>query len=177
MNLPFRYGSRKKLHQYLSATMLSCVIVLLICVVSGSLLVTPALATNYNRQYLEGVDFSGQDLTDSRFSKTNLRNSDLSYANLTGVSLFGANLERANLVGADLRYATLDSARLVKANLTNAVLEGAFASNVQFEGAIIEGADFTDVMLRSDIQDKLCAIAAGTNPVTGRQTYDTLFCP
>lgn len=85
-------------------------------------------------------------------------------------------METANLEGADLRYATLDTARLTKANLTNAILEGAFAFNTNFDDAIITGADFTDVELREDAQRKLCKVASGINPVTGRKTWETLHC-
>lgn len=140
------------------------------------LLPTPAQALDYNRENLVNADFSGRDLTDSSFTKANLRNANLSHTQLQGVSFFAANLEDANLESANLTNATLDSARLVEANLTNAILEGAFAFNARFEGAKIDGADFTDVLLREDMQDKLCAVAQGTNPVTGRNTRDTLNC-
>lgn len=133
-------------------------------------------AENYEKQTLIEADFSEQVLTDSEFDFANLRDSNFSHSDLRGVSLFGAKLQRTNFEGADLSYATLDTARFNKANLTNAILEGAFAYKTDFTDATIEGADFTDVLLRRDMQDKLCAVAAGTNPVTGRNTRDTLYC-
>ncbi len=136
----------------------------------------PVLALDYNRESLIGMDFSGQDLTDSEFTKANMRDTNLSHTNLNGVRFFATNLESANLEGADLRNSTLDAARLTRANLKDANLEGAFAANAKFEGATIEGADFTDVALRPDIQKMLCAIAKGTNPMTGRETRETLYC-
>ncbi len=135
-----------------------------------------AWAADYNKEFLVGMDFSQQDLTDSTFTSANLRNSNLSGSNLQGVSLFGANLESADLSGADLRNALIDNARLTHANLTNAILEGASAANARFNGATIAGADFTDVLMRPDMEVYLCGIATGTNPVTGRQTRDTLYC-
>jgi uncharacterized protein YjbI with pentapeptide repeats len=137
---------------------------------------TPVLALDYNKEFLVGADFSGRDLTDASFTKANLRNTNFSNTNLQGVSFFSANLEAANLEGANLSYATLDTARLTNANLKNAVLEGAFAFNTKFDGALIEGADFTDILFRQDVQKKLCEVASGTNPTTGRNTRDTLFC-
>jgi len=136
----------------------------------------PALAEDYNKAFLVGADFAERDLTGSSFTKANLREINLRQANLAGVSFFGANLEGADLQGANLRNATLDTARLSRANLKDAVLEGAFAFNAKFDGAIIEGADFTDVEIRQDVQDELCAIAAGTNSQTGRNTRETLNC-
>ncbi len=142
------------------------------------ILFTPsgAIAEDYTKEALINTDFSGRDLRDSQFTKANLFHSNLSHTNLQGVSFFAANLEGANLEGADLRYATLDTARLTKANLTNAILEGAFAFNTKFDGALITGADFTDVDLREDARRLLCEVASGRNPVTGRETRETLHC-
>lgn len=136
----------------------------------------PAWAVDYNKEYLVGADLSGRVLIDASFTKANMRQSDLNHSDLTGVSFFGANLEEANLEGANLSNATLDTARLSRANLKDAILEGAFAFNAQFEGANIEGADFTDVEFRTDAQRLLCKVAKGTNPITGRNTRDTLYC-
>jgi uncharacterized protein YjbI with pentapeptide repeats len=135
-----------------------------------------ALAEDYNKAFLVKADFSGKNLTDSSFTKANLRSANLSHTDLQGVSFFGANLEDANLEGANLSNATLDTARFVEANLTNAILEGAFAFNTKFNNAVIEGADFTDVLLRDDMHDLLCEVAQGSNPVTGRDTRESLEC-
>lgn len=162
--------------QMLNCLMAVFTIVILWVAMSGGVAIAPALAEDYNKEFLVGVDFSGRVLVDSSFTKANLRGSNLSYCDLRGVSFFGANLEDANLEGANLSNATLDTARLSGANLTNAILEGAFAFNAKFNGATIVGADFTDIEIRRDALNLLCQSAQGTNPVTGRNTRDTLGC-
>lgn len=165
-----------RLNKRISKILLSLWLWAAICLTAFGGIASPALAMDYNQEVLIGADFSDRDLTDSSFTKTNLRESNFSNAYLVGVSLFGANLLGANLEGANLSYATLDTARLSNANLTNAILEGAYAFNARFDGAIVDGADFTDVLMRRDQHDLLCKIAKGTNPVTGRDTRDTLYC-
>jgi uncharacterized protein YjbI with pentapeptide repeats len=134
-------------------------------------------ALNYTKQNLIEADFSGRDLRDGLFDHANLRSANFSHANLQGVRFFAANLEGANFEGADLRGADLESARLTDANFTNANLEGAFATNTLVGGVKITGADFTDVLLSLKTEKILCDLAEGTNPTTGRNTHDTLYCP
>ena len=43
--------------------------------------------------------------------------------------------------------------------------------------ATITGADFTDALLSPTTERKLCEVASGTNPTTGNNTKDTLYCP
>ena len=61
--------------------------------------------------------------------------------------------------------------------VTNANLTGAFVTNAQFKRVKIAGSDWTDVVLRKDVQEYLCSIAEGTNPVTGVSTRESLVCP
>jgi uncharacterized protein YjbI with pentapeptide repeats len=121
-------------------------------------------------------DFSNQDLTSFEFTQASVRGGKFVNANMTGVSLIGGNFDSADMTGVNLTNALLDTARFTRVNLTNAILVGAFTSVTNFDGAIIDGADFTDVLLRKDIQMKLCKVAKGTNPTTGRNTRDTLEC-
>ncbi len=138
---------------------------------------SPAYAASFDRQNLRMTDLSNQDLRGNDYTRADLAEADLSHANLRGVRLFDTTLSRANLEGADLTGATLDGARLVQANLTNAILEGAYAFGTDFRGVTIDGADFTDVLLAPKVNAALCDVAQGTNPVTGRQTRATLYCP
>jgi uncharacterized protein YjbI with pentapeptide repeats len=137
-----------------------------------------ALADDFSKASLPNdADFTGKDLTSYEFTQATVRNGKFVNANMTGVSLIGGNFESADMTGANLTNSLLDTARLTHVNLTNAILVGASTSVTNFDGAIIDGADFTDVMLRKDIQMKLCKVAKGTNPTTGRATRDSLECP
>ena len=133
-------------------------------------------AMDYAKQVLIGADFANREMQGVTFNLTNLREADLSGSDLQGASLYGAKLQDANLSDTNLRDATLDSAVLDGTNLTNAILEDAFAFNTRFINVTITGADFTNVPFRGDALKTLCAAAEGTNPVTGRDTRDTLGC-
>mmetsp|Transcript_4589 Transcript_4589/g.11823 ORF Transcript_4589/g.11823 Transcript_4589/m.11823 type:complete len:188 (+) Transcript_4589:55-618(+) len=120
-----------------------------------------------NGQYA-GKDFSGVDAAGTNFKNSQLR----------GARFFKADLAGADLSGCDLTAASFEGANLDGTVLTNAVAEGtAFSQTLEGVGDV-RGVDFTDAVIRSDINKKLCARpdAAGTNPKTGVETRDSLFC-
>ena len=158
------------MHRRLLAPLLALVLAL-------ALPLQPAQAAmDYAKQVLIQADFSDRDMRGVTFNLTNLREANLSGSDLRAASLFGAKLQDADLSNTNLREATLDSAVFDGTNLSNAVLEDAFAFNTRFSNVTITGADFTNVPLRADVVNKLCAVADGTNSVTGRSTRDSLGC-
>ena len=167
MSVVFRMGSRL-------LSMVAAAALGLLLVLAGPAQVSAAM--DVAKQVLIGSDYSGKDLRGATFNLSNLREANLSGSDLRGASLYGAKLQDADLSGTDLREATLDAAVMTGTNLSNAVLEGAFAFNTRFVDVTISGADFTDVPMRGDQLKSLCAVADGTNPVTGRSTRDSLGC-
>ncbi len=168
-----RWVKSRRLWQLVALIGLSLGLSVVLALIGGD----AAYATNFDRKNLRQQDFSGQDLTDNDYTRADLTEADLSHTNLEGVRLFTTHLDRANLEGANLRGATLDGATLVRANLRDAVLEGAYVISADFRGAIIENTDFTDVLFDPRVNNMLCETASGTNPVTGRDTRETLYCP
>lgn len=166
-----------------SGTMVSClrlhrhVLALVLVLITNLTWICPAYASSFDRQNLRMANLANQDLRGNDYTRADLAEADLSHTDLRGVRMFDTTLSRANLEGANMTGATLDGARFIQANLTNAILAGAYAFGTDFRGATIAGADFTDVLLAPKVNTMLCEVATGTNPVTGRQTRDTLYCP
>ena len=50
------------------------------------------------------------------------------------------------------------------------------ATNAKFKGAKLNNTDWTDAILRRDVQKQLCGKVSGTNPVTGVDTLESLLC-
>ena len=107
---------------------------------------------------------------------TDLQDANLSDCELQNATLYGAKLKDTNLSNSNLREVTLDSAILDGTDLWNTNLEDSFAYSTQFENVKIQGADFTNVFLPKDIIRKFCESATGTNPITNRETRETLEC-
>jgi hypothetical protein len=105
---------------------------------------------------LAEFDFHGADLRGAVFNTADLRNSDLHDADLEDVVAFASRFDGADLSGANLRNAMLMQSR--------------------FRDARIEGADFSDAVLDLPERKALCARAAGTHPISGVATRESLEC-
>jgi uncharacterized protein YjbI with pentapeptide repeats len=137
---------------------------------------------------MTGADLSLANLHGAILTKANLSEADLSEADLSGAdlresNLRGASLSMADLSGANLRAANLRAANLSGINLSGAYLSEADLSEANLKGAqlinlvSISGADFTDVEnLSAEVRGNLCSIAAGTHPISKRDTRATLNC-
>ena len=50
------------------------------------------------------------------------------------------------------------------------------ATNARFKDTKLTDTDWTDAILRRDVQKQLCKVAKGTNPVTQVDTLESLMC-
>ena len=123
-------------------------------------------------------DYSGRDLTAEFYTKGSLKRAKFSGSNLAGVTLFGADLTDADFTGADLTNANLGQCNRTGTIFKDANLSGAIVSGANMdELGDIDGSDWTDVIVRKDVNDKMCAKnPQGVNAVTGNPTAMSLFC-
>ncbi len=131
---------------------------------------------NYVLTNVTGRDFHGQNLSNTSFAGAIAREADFSEADLSGTTLTRVDFLGANLQGVDLTDTLADRANFQETDLSNAVLTNMIAMGSSFAGANIEGADFTNAVLDSDDQARLCREAEGINPTTGISTLESLEC-
>lgn len=136
-----------------------------------------------------GLDYANLDLTGQDFSKSSYKGKDFTQiiakgtnfagSNLVGCRFYKAYLVNADFSGADLTGASLEDTSMDGANLKDAVVIGSYFSASLLDAGSIENADFTDAQLPPKLLPRVCdrEDAKGTNPVTGVDTRDSLFCP
>ena len=126
----------------------------------------------------DDADYSNRDLTDQYYTKGSVKRANFRNSNLAGVTLFGADLTEADFTGADLTNANIGQCNLTGTIFKDANLSGAIVSGANMDDVgDIDGSDWSDVIVRKDVNDKLCAKKPqGLNPATGNPTAMTLFC-
>ena len=149
---------------------------------AGSIYTQPSLAISGGGKGLSGQNIEFQDFSDKVMTGTEFRGALCKYVNFRGTKLQNSQFQKADLrfvdfTGADLSGAALELCTLNDAILDNAILEGAYLGDGLVDVKSIYGADFSDAIIASSyVQKKLCEKAAGTNPVTGVDTRDSLLC-
>jgi uncharacterized protein YjbI with pentapeptide repeats len=115
-------------------------------------------------------------LKGSRFYKANLANADFTGANLVGVSLEGANLE--GTIFKDALAEVKNDSNISFIFPLRFYSKGAYFSETIADAQSIENVDFTDAQMPDYAKKKLCARpdSEGTNPTTGVNTKESLFC-
>lgn len=149
-------------------------------VMGGGVLAVSGGGKDYATKDLKGdVSFKGADNRGKDFTQVDGKGVSFEKAQLAGSRFYRAQLEGANFMSADLTGASLEDAGLEKAVFTDAVLKSSYlSSSFELVGSIAN-ADFSEALIPEKTNRLLCARtdAAGTNPITGADTRDSLMCP
>ena len=120
-------------------------------------------------------DEDGKPIT-KEFVKYDLSNYDLSGLDLRGALFSVATLKRADLEGANLEGSIAYATHFEEANLKNVNFRDSVLTKSFFMATTIDGADFSGAIIDDPQREAMCSRAAGVNPVTGVETYDSLDC-
>ncbi|KAJ8604822.1 hypothetical protein CTAYLR_001024 [Chrysophaeum taylorii] len=134
---------------------------------------------DYAGATIAGEDFSNGQYANKDFSGVDAAGTNFKNSKLRGARFFKADVAGADFSGSDLTAASFEGANLDGTKLTGSVCEGsAFSQTLETVGDISQ-VDFTDAVIRQDINRRLCerSDAKGVNPTTGVSTRDSLFCP
>ena len=145
---------------------------------------TPALAVSgggkdFSGTSLEGQDLSGQKLSGKEFRGSRCANANFAKAALRSSSFYQADLSNVNFDGADLTGASLEEAGLDGSSFRDSVMVSSYLTRTILDAKDIKGADFSEAIMPEKTAKALCsrADATGTNPTTGVETRESLFCP
>ena len=151
---------------------------------AGVLLSSPAGAVSGGGLDYANIDITGQDFSNNNykgkdFTQVIAKGTNFANSNLQGCRFYKAFLVNTDFSGADLRGASLEDTSMDGASLKNAIAAGSYFSKSLLDVGTLENADFTDAQIPDKTLPLLCERAdlKGTNPTTGVDTRESLFCP